>query len=97
MPRRKVQPDFYGVKKRKYNALQTNGDNITQAPDESISVPKISLPRDSEAALVLLTKDFPLEKFCSGLPPVAFVHQLYSIINCKTTVDREVVLSLIHI
>lgn len=90
MLKRKRQPDFYGVKKRKYNTLQADGDEIKQTVDENTDVPKSKLPSDSEAALSLLLKDFPVEKFSSGLPPIAFVHQLYSIVKCKTTVDREI-------
>lgn len=90
MMKRKEQPDFYRLKRRKCNISQANGDN-NQAAEENSEVPKNSLPTDSEAALLLLTKDFPVDKFNSRLPPITFFHQLYSIVKCKTTVDREIV------
>lgn len=90
MLKRKGQPDFYGLKRKKCNVLQANGGKVKQMTEENTDVPKNTLPSDSEAALLLLMKDFPVEKFSKGLPPIAFVHQLYSIIKCKTTVDREI-------
>jgi len=48
-------------------------------------------PSDIEAALLYLKSKFPTEKFEGRLPPVLLVHQIYSIIRCKTSVDREIV------
>jgi hypothetical protein len=48
-------------------------------------------PSDIEAALMYLKSKFPTEKFEGRLPPVLLVHQIYSIIKCKTSVDREIV------
>lgn len=91
MLKRKDQPDFYGLKRRKCNTLQANSAvNSTQTVEENTDVPKDLLLSDSEAALLLLTKDFPVEKFSNGVPPIVFVHQLYSIVKCKTAVDREI-------
>ena len=51
----------------------------------------ISIPTDTEAALLYLKAKFPVEKFEGRLPPVILVHQVYSIIKCRTTVDKDIV------
>jgi hypothetical protein len=51
----------------------------------------LNTPTDIEAALIYLKNKFPTEKFEGRLPPVLLLHQIYSIIKCKTSVDREIV------
>jgi hypothetical protein len=61
--------------------------NEEKVDDSSLS----NTPSDTEAALLYLKSKFPTGKFEGRLPPVLLVHQIYSIIKCKTLVDREVV------
>ena len=47
-------------------------------------------PSDIKAAILYVKNIFPTEKFEGRLPPVVLVNQIYSIIKCKTSVDREI-------
>ncbi|XP_065057934.1 inactive serine/threonine-protein kinase 19-like [Rhopilema esculentum] len=51
--------------------------------------PLPEIPNDTKAVLDHLTQMFPREKFAFKLPPIVMKHQLYSILEDKTVVDRE--------
>lgn len=88
MSKRPSNSNFYGQSKKfrssaslvQLTAIERNVD------DSSFS----NTPSDTEAALLYLKSKFPIEKFKGRLPPVLLVHQIYSIIKCKTLVDRDV-------
>lgn len=91
------------MNKRKFpfnNAYKTGETKKLHTLPSSIGVDKeseedalilSSVPNDTEAALLFLIKRFPRENFNNRIPAIIFVHQIYSIIKSKTTVDREVV------
>nr|XP_054763251.1 serine/threonine-protein kinase 19-like [Lytechinus pictus] len=54
--------------------------------DEDLS----DLPSDTKAALAYLRSLFDIRHFEGRIPPILLKHQLYSIIQNKTQVDREV-------
>ncbi|KAJ8318464.1 hypothetical protein KUTeg_003555 [Tegillarca granosa] len=47
------------------------------------------MPSDTKAFLLYLRNLFPLEKFEHRLPPIMLKHQLYSLINNRTMVDKQ--------
>ena len=49
------------------------------------------IPNDTEAAIHFLTSSFPLDVFEQRLPPIIMKHQIYSLVEDKTEVDREIV------
>ena len=51
----------------------------------------MDIPNDTEAALHFLTSLFPLDVFEQRLPPIIMKHQIYSLVEDKTEVDREIV------
>lgn len=89
MSKRPSTSNFYGQSKKfrsSASSVQLTAIERTE-DDDSFS----NTPSDTEAALLYLKSKFPLEKFEGRLPPVFLVHQIYSIIKCKTVVDRDVV------
>ena len=51
----------------------------------------VDIPNDTEAAIHLLVSLFPLDVFEQRLPPIIMKHQIYSLVEDKTEVDRELV------
>ena len=51
----------------------------------------MDIPNDTEAAIHLLASLFPLDVFEQRLPPIIMKHQIYSLVEDKTEVDRELV------
>ena len=51
----------------------------------------MDIPNDTEAAIHFLTSLFPLDVFEQRLPPIIMKHQIYSLVEDKTVVDREIV------
>lgn len=49
------------------------------------------IPSDTKVSLLHLKELFPLERFEGRLPVVIVKHQLYSLINDRTAVDKELV------
>lgn len=49
------------------------------------------IPSDTKVSLLHLKELFPLERFEGRLPVVIVKHQLYSLINGRTAVDKELV------
>ncbi|KAK7788760.1 hypothetical protein R5R35_013292 [Gryllus longicercus] len=79
--------DFYGAhKKLRTTVCSTSNTALT----ENDTVQNAQLPSDTESAITYLKSTFPLEKFNEKLPPVLLVHQIYSIVQCKTTVDKQI-------
>lgn len=71
----------YGLGKRRKKATAQDGNNNKRTEDDPIS---------TEAALTFFHAMFNPEKFDGRVPPIIFTHQLYSVVNNKTQVDREV-------
>jgi hypothetical protein len=93
MSKRPSNSNFYGHSK-KFRACTSKSQvtNIEFGDERNLDVSHLShIPSDTEAALTYLKSKFTLEKFEGRLPPVLLVHQIYSIIKCKTSVDREIV------
>ncbi|XP_067004630.2 inactive serine/threonine-protein kinase 19 isoform X2 [Anabrus simplex] len=90
MSKRPSVSDFYGQKKKfKSPAVETKPHSGTLWADDEISLNVSDLPSDTESAFLYLRSRF-LEK-CREchLPIVVLVHQLYSIVKCRTTVDKD--------
>ena len=51
----------------------------------------MDISNDTEAAMHFLTSLFPLYVFEQRLPPIIMKHQIYSLVEDKTEVDREIV------
>ncbi|XP_071496385.1 inactive serine/threonine-protein kinase 19-like [Diadema antillarum] len=62
-------------------------DGAVQA-DEDIK--DHDLPSETKASLIYLKSLFNVHHFEERVPPIFLKHQLYSIIHCKTQVDKEV-------
>jgi serine/threonine-protein kinase 19 len=89
MSKRPSNSNFYGKSKK----FRSSASSVqVTAFEENVDDSSLSnTPTDTEAALLYLKSKFPTEKFEGRLPPVLLVHQIYSIIKCKTLVDRDVV------
>lgn len=93
MSKRPSNSNFYGQRK-KFRASTSSAQvaSVESGDTHKLDVPTdLNTPSDIEAALMYLKSKFPTEKFEGRLPPVLLVHQIYSIIKCKTSVDREIV------
>jgi len=93
MSKRPSNSNFYGQSK-KFRASTSSAHlkAIEYGDVNKLDVSDLSnAPSDIEAALLYLKSKFRTEKFEGRLPPVLLVHQIYSIIKCKTSVDREIV------
>lgn len=51
----------------------------------------MDIPNDTEAAIHFLTSTFPMDVFEQRLPPIIMKHQIYTVVEDKTEVDRELV------
>jgi len=92
MSKRPSNSNFYGQSKKFRASTSAQWKAIECGDVRKIDVSDLSnTPSDIEAALLYLKSKFPTEKFEGRLPPVLLVHQIYSIIRCKTSVDREIV------
>jgi hypothetical protein len=93
MSRRPSNSNFYGQSKKfRASTSSAKATAIESGDKHNLDVSPVSnAPSDIEAALLYLKSKFPVEKFEGRLPPVLLVHQIYSIIKCKTSVDREIV------
>jgi hypothetical protein len=93
MSKRPSASNFYGQSKKFRATTSSSQMTAIESGDmHTLDVSHLSnTPSDIEAALVYLNSKFPTEKFEGRLPPVVLVHQIYSIIKCKTSVDREIV------
>lgn len=92
MSRRPSNSNFYGQSKKfRASTSSAKATAIESGDKHNLDVSPVSnAPSDIEAALLYLKSKFPVEKFEGRLPPVLLVHQIYSIIKCKTSVDREI-------
>jgi hypothetical protein len=88
MSKRPTNSNFYAQSKKFRSSASSVQVTANENVDESSF---LQAPSDTEAALLYLKSKFPTEKFEGRLPPVLLVHQIYSIIKCKTLVDRDVV------
>jgi hypothetical protein len=91
MSKRPSNSNFYGQSKKFISTCSTQVASVEFDDTHKLSTPLTNALSDIEAALLYLKSKFPIEKFEEKLPPVLLVHQIYSIIKCKTTVDREIV------
>jgi len=93
MSKRPSNSNLYGQNKKFRASTSSAHLNAIEYTDvQKLDVSNLSnTPSDVEAALLYLKSKFPTEKFEGRLPPVLLVHQIYSIIKCKTSVDREIV------
>jgi serine/threonine-protein kinase 19 len=92
MSKKPSNSNFYGhSKKFRASSSSTQVTAIEFGDTHNLDVSLSHVPSDVEAALMYLKSKFPVEKFEGKLPPVLLVHQIYSIIKCKTSVDREIV------
>jgi hypothetical protein len=93
MSKRPSNSNFYGQSKKFRASTSSAQLKAIECGDvHKLDVSDLSnTPSDIEAALLYLKSKFPTEKFEGRLPPVLLVHQIYSIIKCKTSVDREIV------
>jgi hypothetical protein len=89
MNKRPTNSNFYGQNK-KFHAVTSSAVEFGDAHNLDVSFLSHA-PSDVEAALIYLKSKFPVETFKEKLPPIVLVHQIYSIIKCKTSVDREIV------
>lgn len=76
MSKRKLLSDYYGIKKKLYGA------SLNSSKENEVS------GADINNALQELKKTFQLH---DNIPPIILVHQFYSIIKCRTTVDQKIV------
>ena len=93
MSKRPSNSNFYGQSKKFRASTSSAQLKATEYGDvHTFDVSDLSnTPSDIEAAILYLKSKFPTEKFEGRLPPILLVHQIYSIIKCKTSVDREIV------
>lgn len=92
MSKRPSNSNFYGQSKKFRSSASSASAGQVTANELKVDDSYFSnTPTDTEAALLYLKSKFPIEKFEGRLPPVLLVHQIYSVIKCKTLVDRDVV------
>lgn len=75
MYKRKLSSDYYGLLKKQCSSSTNEHDS----KNNNGSV---------EIALQELKKTFELHE---NIPPIVLLHLLYSVIKCKTTVDKKIV------
>ncbi|PSN42723.1 hypothetical protein C0J52_13596 [Blattella germanica] len=90
MSKRPSCSHFYGQTKKFRVGTLPSHISSRHTNENELETPDLTVPSDTAAALLYLKDKFPIEKFQGKLPPVILVHQIYSIIKCKTTVDRDV-------
>ncbi|XP_049778456.1 serine/threonine-protein kinase 19-like isoform X1 [Schistocerca cancellata] len=87
MKRRVTLPDFYIQRKKPHLSVDIQLTDSDPKTDTNFGK---DAPSDTECALVYLRSKFPNEAFEGHLPPVIVIHQVYAIVKCKTTVDKDV-------
>lgn len=87
MKRRGTLPDFYNQRKKSHVSGDIKLTDNGQKTDTDFGK---DVPSDTEGALIYLRNKFPTEAFEGHLPPVIVIHQIYAVVKCKTTVDKDV-------
>ncbi|XP_030839811.1 serine/threonine-protein kinase 19 [Strongylocentrotus purpuratus] len=91
--KRAFMPSLFKNKRpRTVNILAAESAERQQLTDGAVSGDEdlSDLPSDTKAALTYLRSLFDVHRFEGRIPPILLKHQLYSVIQNKTQVDREV-------
>ncbi|XP_032236130.1 serine/threonine-protein kinase 19 [Nematostella vectensis] len=72
---------------RKRRVVKATGSRDDKDEDKETDL--IEIPNDTKAALLFLKSLFPVQAFNGQVPPILLKHQLYCVVNDKTTVDRQ--------
>ncbi|XP_033630885.1 serine/threonine-protein kinase 19-like [Asterias rubens] len=78
-------PDVFKNRK-KFRVAASESDHLLDESNVALS----EVPSDTKAALLYLRSLVNVKAFEDRIPPIVFKQQVYSIVSCKTVVDKQI-------